>query len=53
MGKSVKKQKLKKTHIRDLNKEGNKHIIVFIWSQLDGGKVEQRTMAKFPPKPCI
>ena len=26
-------------------------IIVFIWSQLDGGKVEQRPMAKVPSKP--
>ena len=25
--------------------------IVFVWSQLDGGKVKQRTMARFPPKP--
>ena len=24
--------------------------IVFIWSQLDGGKVEQRKMAKVPSK---
>ena len=27
-----------------------KSIIVFIWSQLDGGKVEQRTMAKVHSK---
>ena len=26
-------------------------IIVFVLAQLDGGKVEQRTMARFPPKP--
>ena len=28
-------------------------IIVFIWSQLDGGKVNKEQWHKFPPKPYI
>ena len=26
-------------------------IIVFIWSQHDGGNIEQRQWLRFPPKP--
>ena len=29
------------------------HSIMIIWSQLDGGKVEQRTMAKVPSKTLL